>query len=86
MRVITQVQLLQITQLTESTSLNPGNVVGEEPQNLKSRRERAQERNVERVKETRMVTKGWSDRCKEKKKQGRMSRKRKEEVNEGGKL
>lgn len=49
MRIITQIQLLQITHLTESTSLNPSNIVGEEPQNLK--REQVQDRKAERVKE-----------------------------------
>ena len=34
MRVVSKVQLLQIPQLTESTSLNPCDVVGEQPQNL----------------------------------------------------
>ncbi len=33
-RVVTQIELLQITHLAECTTLNPGNVVGEEPQNL----------------------------------------------------
>ncbi len=33
-RVVTQIELLQITHLAECTALNPGNVVGEEPQNL----------------------------------------------------
>lgn len=33
-RVVAQIELLQIAQLAECTSLNPGDVVGEEPQNL----------------------------------------------------
>lgn len=33
-RVVAQIELLQIAQLTECTSLNPSDVVGEEPQNL----------------------------------------------------
>lgn len=33
-RIVTQIQLLQVPQLTEGPSLNPRNVVGEQPQNL----------------------------------------------------
>lgn len=32
--VVSQIQLLQVPQLTESTCLNPCDVVGEQPQNL----------------------------------------------------
>lgn len=35
-RVVPQVQLLQVPQLTKSPSLNPCDVVGEKPQNLKT--------------------------------------------------
>lgn len=34
-RVVAQIELLQITELAECTSLNPGYVVGEEPQHLR---------------------------------------------------
>lgn len=33
-RIVTQIQLLQIPQLTEGPCLNPRDVVGEQPQNL----------------------------------------------------
>lgn len=33
-RIVTQIQLLQIPQLTEGPCLDPRNVVGEQPQNL----------------------------------------------------
>lgn len=33
-RIVTQIQLLQIPQLTEGPRLNPRDVVGEQPQNL----------------------------------------------------